>query len=110
MVRGRKESLLFMHPVQRGTVTAHVPVPAGAHKGALRFALSDTATRAANTAPVEVTLAIDGKNVAKGTATNDPGLKALPFVLSSTAAEVSIAISTEQDGARVFGFDVDFFH
>lgn len=106
---GKKETLLFMHPIERGTVRAFVPVPKGARRGTLRYGLSDSATRSDNKTPVAVSLFVDEKNVAKGTAENVPGARVLPFVLTATAAEVSIEIFTEKDGARVFGFDVDFF-
>jgi hypothetical protein len=108
-IRGKQQLLLFMHPIAGGAVTAHVPVPEGVRRGVLRYGLSDSATRSDNRSPVEVRLSLDAREIGRGSAKNEPGLQLLPFVITATAATVSIEIQTLNDGARVFGFDIDFF-
>lgn len=109
-ISGKQQLLLFMHPIAGSAVTAHVPVPRGVKRGSVRYGLSDSATRSDNRSPVEVRVSLDAAEIGRGAAKNEPGLNTIPFVLSSTAATVSIEIRTAKDGARVFGFDIDFYH
>ena len=104
-IAGRPRAMLFMHPVQGGTVQARIPVPAGRSRGTVEFALSDAATRSTNRSPVEVVLRTPGgRRLAEGAADNHPGLKKLAF--TSTATPILLEITTDNDGARVFGFDI----
>lgn len=105
-VGGRPRPLVFMHPVQGGVVRARIPVPAGVKTATLEFALSDDATRSRNRSPVNVAVVDEaGQTLAKGQADNRPGLKRLALTLTSTDW-VALEIRTDNDGARVFGFDV----
>ena len=106
-VAGRPTPLLFMHPVQGGTVRARVPVPSATPVGVLLFALSDDATRSANQAAVDVSITdAHGAVLATAQADNRPGLRRLSF--AARTSTITVAIETKNEGARVFGFDVQW--
>ncbi|MEO1337176.1 MAG: hypothetical protein AAFV29_16150, partial [Myxococcota bacterium] len=121
MIGGKARSVLFMHPIAGGAVRARIPVPGKTGQtapqpapnleisGHLEYALSDSATRSTNRAPVEVAIRdSQGHLLARGQADNRPGLRKLPFTTTSSAGWIDLEIRTKRDGARVFGFDLSW--
>ena len=106
-VAGQPQPLLFMHPIEGAAVRARIPVPAKQDGGTLLFALSDEATQSTNHAPVDVTL-LDGRGqvIGRARAQNRPGLRRLRFKIER--GPLVVEIRTEREGARVFGFDVQW--
>ncbi len=109
VIGGRDQPVLFMHPIRHQVVQARFAIPKGATRGELRYALSDASFASGNDAPVQVRLRVDDHVVASADAGRQPGLHPLSFTVSSTAATVAVEITCENDGARVFGFDLDLF-
>lgn len=107
---GRSIRMVFMHPITGKTIRARYPRPRQAARGILRFGLSDAAVVSANQSPVEVRVVEGSMVLAQASAGNVAGLRALPFTVSSTAgAEIAVEITTAEDGARVFGFDLELY-
>ena len=107
------EPILFLHPIREEAVRVTYARPTEAVKGILRYGLSDEAAVSNNLAPVEVTVRVGATILATAKASNRKGLFALPFTLpaarTSTATDVTVQIETRNDGARVFGFDLELY-
>lgn len=105
---GRLERMVFMHPVSSATVAASMPVPVGVSKARLRFGLTDGAHRSTNRAPVQVTLTRAGRRLFAGPTPDRPGTRQVDLPLEPGRAPLVLGITTADDGARVFAFDVYF--
>ena len=103
---GLPEDVLFLHPIAGRAVRARVPVHPGAQTFVLRYGLADASVAADNPHPVELTLRQRGTTVARATAAPVVGLQTLTHTLTSTAP-ITLELRARQDGARVFGFDVE---
>jgi hypothetical protein len=107
-VRGRGEPLLFLHPIAKTPVVATIPIPSGAVRGKLHYALSDAAHRSENRSPITIRLRQGERTLVAAETGRSPGIETKAFVLTSTGAPtLELEIVTENDGARVFGFDLD---
>lgn len=105
---GQPRPLLFLHPVQGATVRAAYPVASEVRQGQLRYGLSDGAVGSNNRAPVKIRITEGDRVLATAEATNRPGLHALPFTRTATrAGAIRLEIETENEGARIFGFDLE---
>lgn len=98
-------SLLFLHPIAGQTVRARIVVPKEAVRARLRYGLTDAAARSANPHPVHLRL-LQGKTVLAETDLKAMGLHTLEPTLSGTTA-LQLELTVENDGARVFGFDLE---
>jgi len=105
---GKKERLVFLHPVAGDRVSAQIPVPPGSQRAVLHHALSDASVASTNPHPVKVRLDQGSRQLFRARVGDDFGLTAHPFTLTSTTP-LSLEIRVQEDGARVYGFDVDFF-
>lgn len=107
VMRGRPEPLLFLHPITAVPVTAEIPIPEGATRGTLLFGLSDQA-HASSDVPVSISLH-QGTRLLVERTTGASGLQRASFTVTSSGAKtLTLQLRTEDDGARVFGFDLDF--
>lgn len=100
-------SLLFLHPIAGQTVRARVLVPKDAVRARLSYGLTDASVKSANPHPVHIRL-LQGKTVLAETDLLAMGLHTLEPTLSGTAA-LQLELTAENDGARVFGFDLELF-
>ena len=106
---GRPRTILFLHPVQGHIVRARYPLAPGIRKIQLRYGLSDEAVRSPNPVPVHIRLSDDGQPLGEARATNHPGFFAQTFTRTSTGAStLSLELQTENEGARIFGFDLEW--
>ena len=103
---GRLEPALFMHPVESATVTATFARPDGLRVGELRFGLTDPAHRSENRAPVQVELSAGRRTLVRRSTPTRPGWLRVPFTLPEGAERLRLDITTTDEGARVFGFDL----
>ena len=71
----------------------------------LEYGLADASVASSNKSPVRLSLAQGGRPLAAVEAGNERGLHELPLTLSSTAP-ISLEIRVDNEGARVFGFDL----
>ena len=103
---GIPEDVLFLHPIAGQTVRARLPVRTDARRLVLRYGLADASVHADNPHPINIAVR-QGANLI-GTAKADPveGLKSLELAVTSTRP-VTLELTVKQDGARVFGFDVE---
>ncbi len=106
---GEDKSVLFLHPVGQEVVAATVPVPSGARTATLRYGLADASVAAKNPHPVRLTVRQSGEILAVAEAGRDYGLASLDLALTSTTNPLELTAEVERDGARVFGFDVEFY-
>lgn len=108
LMGGRTAPVLFLHPITGVAVVARIGIPKHAVRGTLLFGLSDQA-HASSKVPVKVTLRQGDRVLAAGT-TGGRGLQRTRFTLTSSGARtLELELTTENDGARVFGFDIDLF-
>lgn len=105
---GVREPLLFMHPIKGATISATVPVATGAHTAVLRYGLADASVTAGNDTPVQVTLRQGAEVLLEAEADNRFGLQHQELTLTSTQPLV-LDIRCANDGARVFGWDLDLY-
>ncbi len=105
----RNQPVLFMHPIALQKVTAIVPMKPPAKTAILRYGLADESMASENQSPVVVTVHQSGKQLHQAKAGQDYGFHPLELSLTSTSAPISVSIETENDGARVFGFDLEFY-
>lgn len=106
-VGGVWRSLLFLHPVRGQTVRARLAVPKEAARVRLSYGLTDAAMRSPNPHPVHLRL-LQGPAVLAEVDLKTMGLHRLEHTLSGTAA-LALELTVADDGARVFGFDLELF-
>ncbi len=106
-VGGKWRPLLFLHPIRGQTVRAWIRVPKNATKAVFSFGLTDAAVRSPNPHPLHLRL-LQGKRLLHELDLKAAGLLTLEPTLSGTAA-LTLELTTADDGARVFGFDVELF-
>jgi hypothetical protein len=106
---GASVSALFMHPVAKEQVEATIPLPPRTRAATLRYGLSDASMAASNPHPVTLTVAQAGAVIAVAQAGERWGFEPLPLPLTSTTAPLVVRAEVEDDGARVLGFDVEFY-
>ena len=105
---GKREPILFLHPMTGAVIQAQIPLPANAHRAVVRYGLADASVASDNPSPVRIQLNQGTTAIGYAEAKNVRGLKALPLTLTSTAPLV-LELRVDRDGARVFGFDVSFY-
>lgn len=105
---GARVPVLFMHPVAGDTVEATIPVPAKTRSATLRYGLADASVESDNPHPAVLELSQGAAILAIAQAGEDYGFQQLPVTLSSTKA-LTLRVTAEQDGARVLGWDVEFY-
>lgn len=105
---GVQEPVLFMHPIKESVIRATVPGIRAAKQGILRYGLADASVTSDNDEPVKVVLRQGDETLVDTKADNTFGLHAAEFTVTSTRPFV-LEISTKQDGARVFGWDLDLY-
>jgi hypothetical protein len=108
-IDGEKKRLLFMHPIAGDKVRAKVVPARFAKRAVLRYGLSDASAASSNHAPVELTISRAGTVLKKEATTNERGLKVIELALTSTSAPLELELSVENDGARVFGFELELY-
>ena len=104
---GHQHPILFMHPVGGERVEAIVPIPLGAQEAILRYGLSDESLRTDNPYLVEVVVHQSSSLVAKTYAGDNTGFRRMNIPLTSMSP-LLVSISVQEDGARVFGWDIEF--
>ncbi|MCA9552821.1 MAG: hypothetical protein KC933_22495 [Myxococcales bacterium] len=103
---GVRESILFMHPIKGARIEAVVPRHKDAKTAVLRYGLADASVTSDNSEPVQVTLRQGDRLLAEVEADNSFGLHAVEFTLTSTLP-MTLSIEAKEDGARVFGWDLE---
>jgi hypothetical protein len=107
-MKGVREPILFMHPIRDEIVRASLPLAPRTKKVILRYGMADASVASDNPTPIRISVKQGDGEIARAAATNIQGLHTLPITLTSTAP-VSVEIRCERDGARVFGFDLEFY-
>lgn len=105
---GLREPVLFLHPIAGSTVRATVPVPKAAATAVLRYGLADASVASPNPHPVVVRLRQGERELGRVEAGRRRGLQSLELALTSTAP-LAVEITAVEDGARVFGFDLELY-
>jgi hypothetical protein len=108
-IDGKKVPLLFLHPIAGDIVRASFKEAQFAKRAVLRYALSDASVVSSNTSPVTVLLSRGGQKLREETTKNQRGFSTIELALTSTRAPLVMELSVENDGARVFGFDMEFY-
>lgn len=108
-MNGAKQPVLFMHPVKDQAVRATFPLPRGARYAVLRYGLTDASVDSANPNPVKMRIKSGTKILTEAEAGNVRGLQTIGFAVTSTGAPPSLEIEVAEDGARVFGFDLELY-
>ncbi|MBI4821571.1 MAG: hypothetical protein HY791_35245 [Deltaproteobacteria bacterium] len=106
-IGGQPSELVFFHPIARSTVTASIPVPERARHATLSAGLSDAAV-ATSSNEVEIRFSV-GSSSSVTRVGHERGLSALSAEVPAGTTTVSVQISAENDGARVLGFELEFF-
>ena len=106
---GIPEDVLFLHPIAGRAVRVTIPVQAKAELFVLRYGMADASVHADNPHLIELVIRQGERLLAEQTVYRTAGLKTLELALTSTDA-VTVELRVEQDGARVFGFDVEQYH
>lgn len=107
-VGGEVLPLLFFHPIAGATVRATVRPPPAATRLILRHGLTDASFQAGARDPVRLRLSQGEKLLHSADAGREPGLHLVDLTLTSTLP-VSLELSCEKDGARVFGFELELY-
>jgi len=102
---GKRRPILFLHPIGGGVVRATIPLDPRAKRAVLEYGLADASVASSNKSPVRLTLVQGGRSLAAVEAGRERGLAELPLTLSSTAP-ITLEIRVDNEGARVFGFDL----
>lgn len=102
---GKRRPILFMHPIGGGVVRATIPLDPRAKRAVLEYGLADASVASSNKSPVRISLSQAGRPLAAVDAGNERGLQELPLTLSSTLP-ITLEIRVDNEGARVFGFDL----
>jgi len=105
---GQSERLLFLHPVGGEIVRAIIPTPPDAVRAVLRYGLSDASVASGNDDVVRVEVAQADRVLERLRVGGDFGLDAAGLTLTSTAP-IRLDLRVEDDGSRVFGFDLEFY-
>lgn len=106
-VGGRWRSLLYLHPIKGKTVRAQLRVPKDAVRATLSYGLTDQAARSGNRHPISMRF-LQGERLLGAAQVRGPGLQTLSPTLTGTAG-LTLELSVDDDGARVFGFDLELF-
>jgi hypothetical protein len=104
---GRREHVLFFHPIAKETVRAVMPTY-GATRAVFFYGLADASVQSPNRHAVQVRVSQGDDVLAAVEASNELGLFDLELTLTSTRP-LAIDLDVEEDGARVFGFDVELY-
>lgn len=105
---GRPERILFMHPIAGATVEATIPYRNPAKVVVLRYGLGDDSVTSSNQTPVQFTLHQGDDIILEAEATNRFGLQAAEMTLTSTLPFI-LEVRSKNDGARVFGWDLELY-
>jgi hypothetical protein len=105
---GRTEKILYFHPIAGESVHARMTLPITAKRGVIRYGLNDPAHASVNRDPVALTLRQGDRVLVEAETRDRRGVETRTFTLTSTGP-IDLEIRTGDDGARVFGFDVDVF-
>lgn len=105
---GRREPIVFLHPIAKEIVRARIPV-LGATRAVFFFGLADQSVMSQNVHPVKIHLRQGDQTIARTEAANELGLHDMELTLTSTSTPLTIELTVEEDGARVFGFDVELY-
>src|SRR5262249_31839971 len=105
-LEGTRRPILYMHPMQGATVRAFFPRFPGAQRAMLRYGLADASADSTNKDPVEVVVKQAGAVLARTETKNEHGLSTLEVALTSTAP-IALEIAVKNEGARVFGFNLE---
>lgn len=106
---GARTPVLFMHPIAGATVRAEIPIRAGVRRAIVRYGLTDASIGSGNTEPVHLALSHGATELRRVEVRNVPGLHEVELTLGSTTAPLSIDLTAKNDGARVFGLDVELY-
>jgi hypothetical protein len=104
-IGGSPVPILFMHPILNCTIRAEIPAPIAGKGGTLRFGLSDAAHDTGIKVPVDVVLSRAGTEYGRAPTPDKKGFAVLAFPAGEEP--LVLEIRTANDGARVFGFDLD---
>jgi hypothetical protein len=104
---GRREAIIYLHPIAKEKITATMPIK-GAKRAVFFYGLADASVQSPNPHPVKIDLRQGSRVLAELEAGHDLGLFEHELTLTSTAP-LSIDLEVEEDGARVFGFDVELY-
>ncbi len=104
---GRREAIVFFHPIAKETVRAVIPVR-NAKRAVLFYGLADASVQSPNTHPVKMHVHQGETTLADLEAGKELGLLDVELTLTSTRA-LEIDLFVEEDGARVLGFDVELY-
>lgn len=105
---GEPHPLLFLHPVSREQVRATIPTPSAARRAVFRYGMADASVQSSNPHPIQVRLTQEGRTRFTARVGDELGLASTSLTLTSTAP-LELELTVQDDGARVFGFDVDYF-
>jgi hypothetical protein len=89
-------------------VRATFPRWPGAERATLHYGLADASADSTNQSPVTVVMKQGTSAGARARLINEHGLQSLDLALTSTAP-LALEISVDNEGARVFGFDLEEF-
>ncbi len=103
---GAQERILFMHPIAGATVEATIPYREPAKVLVLRYGLGDDSVTSSNQTPVQLTLRQGDDILLEALADNRFGLQTDEVTLTSTLPFV-LEIRSKNDGARVFGWELE---
>lgn len=106
-VGGKPVRALHLHPIAQGRVEAVFPVPKGADRLDLYFALTDGSLRAGNPDPVRLSVRQGGQIQATASTDREPGWQRLKVPLTGSSS-VSVELRVRNDGARTLALDGDF--
>ncbi|MFO0723386.1 MAG: hypothetical protein U1E65_06375 [Myxococcota bacterium] len=102
---GKRLPIAFMHPIGGGVVRATIPLVPSARRAIFDYGLADASVASGNASPVSLSLLQRDQVLAKVEAGRQRGLLHLPLSLTSTAP-ITLELRVDNEGARVFGFDL----
>ena len=105
---GNAEDVLFLHPIAGRQVRVTWSVPDDAKTMVLYYGMADASIGAANPHPIRLTLHQGEAKLADLQVELAHGLRSLEVRLADTQ-RIHLTTEVVEDGARVFGFDVELF-
>jgi hypothetical protein len=105
-LQGTRRPILYMHPMQGATVRALFPRIPAAARVTLHYGLADASVDSTNKDPVEVVVRQGPSLLARAETKNEHGLTSIDLALTSTAP-IALEIAVKNEGARVFGFNLE---